>query len=358
MTRSWRSHAGAGLAALSLAACNAPQVSKRPPLPVRVVAAKVTDYAPSLSLTGEIAARVSSNLSFRVSGRVIERKVDVGAHVEAGEVLARIDPASAQSDLDGANAAVASAEAMLKQNTASFERQKQLLGAGFTARTGFDSAQQNLRTAQGALDAARAQAATAADALTYAVLRAERPGVVTARQIEVGQIALAAQTAFTVAQDGPRDAVFNVFESIFFARPSGGGVKLALVSDPTVAAIGHVREISPTVNPKTGTVAVKVGIEGDSDKMPLGAAVIGRADFAARKVVELPWTAAASDAGALAVWIVDPASGAVAMKPVTAEAFDNETLILSAGLEGGERVVTAGGKFLYPGEVVMPQEAP
>ncbi|MDE3176380.1 MAG: efflux RND transporter periplasmic adaptor subunit [Pseudomonadota bacterium] len=349
---------GAGLAAVTLAGCNAPQVAKRPPLPVRVVTAKVTDYAPTLSLTGEIAARVSSDLSFRVSGRVIERKVDVGAHVQAGEALARIDPASAQSDLDAANAAVASAEAVLKQNSAAYERQKQLLDAGFTTRSGFDSAQQNLRTAQGALDAAKAQAATAADALTYTVLRAEKAGVVTARQIEVGQIALAAQTAFTVAQDGPRDAVFNVFESIFFARPAGGGVKLALVSDPNVTAIGHVREVSPTVNPKSGTVTVKVGVEGDPDKMPLGAPVIGRANFAARKVVELPWTAAASDAGALAVWVLDPASGAVAMKPVTAEAFDNETLILSAGLQGGEEVVTAGGKFLYPGEIVAPQERP
>ncbi len=356
--RSWRSHAGAGLAAAALAACNGAQVARRPALPVRVVTAKVTDYAPSLSITGEIAARISSDLSFRVSGRVIERKVDVGAHVEAGQVLARIDPASAQSDLDAANAAVASAEAVLKQNTASFERQKQLLGAGFTTRTGFDSAQQNLRTAQGALDAARAQAATAADALTYAVLRAERPGVVTARQIEVGQVALAAQTAFTVAQDGPRDAVFNVFESIFFVRPSGGGVQLALVSAPGVTALGHVREVSPTVNPKSGTVTVKVAIEGEPDKMPLGAPVIGKAAFAARKVVELPWTAAASDAGALAVWIVDPASGAVALKSVTAEAYDNERLILSAGLQGGEQVITAGGKFLYPGEIVAPQEAP
>ena len=354
----WRSYAAAGLAAAALAACNAAQVARRPALPVRVVTAKVTDYAPSLSITGEIAARVSSDLSFRVSGRVIERKVDVGAHVEAGQALARIDPATAQSDLDAANAAVASAEAVLKQNTASFERQKQLLGAGFTTRSGFDSAQQNLRTAQGALDAAKAQAATTADALTFAVLRAEKAGVVTARQIEVGQVALAAQTAFTVAEDGPRDAVFNVFESIFFARPVGAGPKLTLVSDPSVTAVGRVREVSPTVNPKSGTVTVKIAIEGDPDKMPLGAAVIGRAEFAPRKVVELPWTAAASDAGALAVWIVDPTSHAVALKPVTAEGFDNETLILSAGLQGGEQVITAGGKFLYPGEIVAPQETP
>jgi RND family efflux transporter MFP subunit len=344
-------------AASALAGCNAPSVSKRPPLPVRVVTAKVTDYAPTLSLTGAIAARVSSDLSFRISGRVIERKVDVGAHVSAGEVLARLDPASAEADRDAANAAVASAEALLKQNQSAFDRQKQLLTSGFTTRSGFDTAQQNLRTAQSALDGAKAQAATAADALTYTVLKADKAGVVTARQIEVGQYAPAAQTAFTIAVDGPRDAVFNVYESIFFARPAGGDVKLTLVADPRVTARGRVREVSPTVNTRSGTVLVKVTVEGDADKMPLGAAVVGEAGFAPSKVVDLPWSAAASDEGKLAVWVVDPKSRTVSLQQVKALAFGDETLILAGGLSGGEKVITAGGKFLYPGEIVAPQGA-
>ena len=344
------------VATIALAACQPVNIAKRPPLPVRVTVAKQTDYAPSISLTGAIAARVSSNLSFRISGQVIERNVDVGQHVEAGEALASLDPAEAEADVAAANAAVASAEAVLKQNTATFERQKQLLDSGFTTRTTFDTAQQNMRTAQGSLDSAKAQAATSADARSYAVLKAEKAGMVTARAIEVGQVALAAQTAFTIAEDGPRDAVFNVFESVFFARPAGGGIHLSLVSDPAVTAQGRVREVSPTVNTRTGTVTVKVGIDQGADKMPLGAGVVGQARFAVRKVVELPWTAAASDAGALAVWVYDPASGAVAIKKVVAEAFDNETLILAEGLSGGEKIVTAGGKFLYPGEVVAPQE--
>jgi RND family efflux transporter MFP subunit len=341
----------------ALSACNAPHVENRPPLPVRVTTSKVSQYAPTIALTGAIAARVSSNLSFRISGRVIERDVDVGQHVEAGEVLARLDPASAQADLDSANAAVASAAAVLTQNTAAFDRQKQLLDSGFTTRSTFDAAQQNLRTAQSALDSAKAQAATAADALTYAVLKANKAGVVTARSIEVGQVALAAATAFTIAEDGPRDAVFQVFESIFFARPAGGGVRLSLIGDPSVTAMGRVREVSPTVNTRTGTVTVKVGIDAGGDKMPLGAGVVGQGGFAPRKVVELPWTAAASDEGQLAVWIYDPATHAVAMKRVVAEAFDNETLILADGLSGGEKIVTDGGKFLFPGEVVAPLEA-
>ena len=101
-------------------------------------------------------------------------------------VLARLDQVSAQADLDAANATVASAQAVLKQNTAAFDRQQQLMASGFTTRSGFDAAQQNLRTAQGTLDSATAQAASAADALTYTTLRAGNAGLVTARDFEVG----------------------------------------------------------------------------------------------------------------------------------------------------------------------------
>jgi len=251
---------------------------------------------------------------------------------------------------------VASAEAVLKQNSLSFDRSKQLFDSGFTTRSSFDTAQQNLRTAQSSLDNAKATAETLADQLTYTTLKAEKDGIVTSRSIEVGQVAQSAQTAFTVAEDGPRDAVFNVFEAVFFARPARTGVRLTLVADPNVEAIGKVREISPTVNTRAGTVTVKVAVDAARDAFPLGAPVIGRAAFTARKVVELPWTAAASDAGKLAVWLYDPATHAAALKPVTAQAFDNGKLIVADGFEGGEQVITEGGKFLYPGEIVAPQE--
>ena len=58
------------------------------------------DGQASLTLTGEVQARYRADLSFRVSGRVFERLVDVGAHVNAGEVLARLDPAEQQADFD------------------------------------------------------------------------------------------------------------------------------------------------------------------------------------------------------------------------------------------------------------------
>ena len=192
---------------------------------------------------------------------MLARLVDVGAHVNAGDVLARLDPAEQQADLDAATAGVAAAESQLRVAQATFDRQSHLLSNGFTTRVAFDQAQEQLRTAESTLESAKAQLGTANEALGDTELRAGAAGVITARSLEVGQVVQAAQPVFTLAQDGERDAVFDVPESMFFGDIEGGRVSLALVSDPDVTAIGYVREVSPAVDPKSSTVRVKVAIQ-------------------------------------------------------------------------------------------------
>ena len=114
MPKLWHGLAVACLATV-LAACSdhEPTASK----PAAFVSTKVVqpqDRQASVTLTGEVQARFRADLSFRVSGRVIARFVDVGTHVEPGEVLARLDPAEQQADVDAANAAVEAAEAQLR----------------------------------------------------------------------------------------------------------------------------------------------------------------------------------------------------------------------------------------------------
>src|SRR5262249_58962124 len=94
---------------------------------VRTAVVQPRERQASLTLTGEVQARFRADLSFRISGRVIARMADVGAHVNAGEVLALLDPAEQQVDVDAATAAVASAEAQLRVAKATFQRHKPLL---------------------------------------------------------------------------------------------------------------------------------------------------------------------------------------------------------------------------------------
>ena len=215
----------------------------------------------TVTLTGEVQARFSADLSFRVSGRVLARLVDVGAHVKAGDLLARLDPAEQQADFDAATAGVAAAAAQLRVAQATFDRQSSLLSNGFTTRVAYDQAQEQLRTAQSTLESAKAELARAREALGDTELHARAAGVITARSLELGQVVQAAQSVFTLAQDGERDAVFDVPESMFFDDVEHGRVSLALVSDSGVTATGYVRQISPAVDPKTSTVRVKVAIQ-------------------------------------------------------------------------------------------------
>ena len=319
---------------------------------VRTEIVQPRDRQASVTLTGEVQARFRADLSFRVSGRVLARYVDVGAHVKAGEVLAVLDPAEQQADDDAATAAVIAAESQLRVAKATFERQKALIASGFTTRTVYDQAQEGLRTAEGVLEAAKAQLGTSKDALGYTALRAEAAGVVTARNLEAGQVVQAAQPVFTLAQDGERDAVFDVYESIFFGDLDGSRVSLTLVSDAGVTANGYVREVSPAIDAKSSTIRVKVAIQDPPAAMTLGSAIAGTVKAKAQQQIALPWTALVAAGSKPAVWTIDPADKTAVLKPVTIDGYEAREVLIQAGLRPGERVVIDGGKLLSVGQAV------
>jgi RND family efflux transporter MFP subunit len=331
---------------------------KAPPAPsatpVQAQTVELTNASETLTLTGEIRAQFESDLAFRVGGRIIERKVDVGDHVVADQVLAKIDPNEQQASVTAAEADVQSADAKLKDASSAFDRQKLLLSRGSAMRADYDRAEEVFRTAQGFLDAAKAQLGTARDALAQAVLRAENAGVVTVRSAEVGEVVQPAQRVFSVAHDGPRDAVFNVNESAFGDQPVDrtAAIQINLVSNPAVTTTGKVREIAPTAQGVGGTVAVKVRLEQSPPGMTLGAAVTGKAPLSSRKAAVLPATALLSDNGKPAVWVVDPQTRAVTLRPITVDRYETGKVVIAKGLQQGEIVVTSGTQFLRPNQTV------
>jgi RND family efflux transporter MFP subunit len=353
-----RLRAAAGCAALGLLLAGCEQKSATAPTPreVRTETVRLSERRQSITLTGDVQARVLADLSFRVSGRVTERLVEVGAHVKAGQVLARIDPAEQQADLDSAEAAVAAAESQVKVATSNFNRQQTLLASGFTTRATFDQAQETRRTAEGSLEAARAQLGTAKDALTYTELRADADGTITARNIEVGQVAQAAQSAFTLAHDGARDAVLDVYEAALSLKFDDSKVALALVADPSVTAKGTVREVSPTIDPKSGTVRIKIAIETPPPAMELGSAVLATGFIRPEQRIVLPWSALTATGKTPAVWLVNDTDKTVSLKPITIEDYETGTIVVSAGLKPGDRVVTDGGKLLSVGQQISFKE--
>ncbi|MDV2987422.1 UNVERIFIED_CONTAM: efflux RND transporter periplasmic adaptor subunit [Methylobacteriaceae bacterium AG10] len=319
---------------------------------VRVVTATKGAVTSDVVLTGDIQAQAQTNVAFRTNGKVAERRVEVGDHVTADQVLAVLEPLVQRANLDNARAALVSAEAQLTQAKVTFERQKQLISGGFTTRPSYDNAEQQLRTSQAAVDSAKAALGTAEEQLSYTELRAGVPGIVLSRTFEVGQVVQSGQAVMVLAQDGPRDAVFNVYEALTAHPPSDKTIQVTLQSDLAVTAAGHVREISPTVDAASGTVRVKVGLAETPPAMSLGAVVIGRGRFASREAVVLPWSALYRSDDRPAVWIYDSAAGTVSVRNVEIDRYGFDDIVLKGGVEPGEAVVTAGIQFLRPGQHV------
>ncbi|MDR0279658.1 MAG: efflux RND transporter periplasmic adaptor subunit [Paucimonas sp.] len=334
--------------ALVLAGCREKPVQA--PQHPRVAVQKVEpgDFAAQVTLTGDVQARVHSDLSFRVGGKIISRSVDVGDHVKANQVLARLDPKDLQTNVDSANAEVLAARARVTQSSAAFVRQQKLLPKGYTSQSEYDSAQAALRSSQSALKAAEAQLANAREQLSYTALVADAAGVITERQAEVGQVVQATVPIFSLARDGGRDAVFNVYESLLLAPDSGKAITVSLIDDPKVQTTGHVREITPTVSAQSGTVQVKIALDAVPDGMELGSAVSATGNAQGRPGIELPWSALTKALSEPAVWLVGEGNK-VQLQKVTVGRYLTGKVVISDGLQSGQSVVILGGQLLHPG---------
>jgi RND family efflux transporter MFP subunit len=346
------------LAACVLAGCKQ-ETAVAPLTRVRVVTAEIGDFAPPITLTGVVAAQLQSDVSFRVAGKISERLVDVGDHVTANQLLAKLDPAEQLADVEAAKAGVQSAEATLVQATATFERQKNLLATGNTTRREHDQAEASYRTAHAQLDQARAQLASATDQLGFTELHASAAGIIVKRLAEAGQVVAQAQPVYGLAHDGARDAVFNVYEWAMANAELEKGLAVSLVADPAVKAAGKIRAVSPAVDANTMTVQIKFGLADTPAAMNLGSLVNGVGPMKARRVCLLPWEAVFELDGKPAVWVVASGSNTLSLKPVTIDRYTRDSIAVS-GLDAGLTVVAAGGQSLRPGQKVeiVPERKP
>jgi len=334
-----------------LPACEPPRQVERVPIQVDVVTVALGQAQPQYFVSGEVRARNESSLAFQIGGKVIERLVDVGDHVAAGALLARLDAKQQLADVEVSTASVEAATAALRQATLDYERERNLLAENATSQVAYDAALERLRYAQSTLAGAESRLSLAREALRYTELRARRAGTIIARRLEVGLVAPANALAFSLAEDGPRDAVFHVQEGIA-QQLAGRHMELRAVDDPRVHSDGVVREIAPWVDAATSSVAIKVAITQPTAALSLRAPVIGELALPAAQTVTLPAQAITSDRGQPAVWVVERETGIVKLRRIDVYEYASNNVIVRAGLDAGEIVVTHGAGRLRPDQVV------
>jgi RND family efflux transporter MFP subunit len=297
--------------------------------------------------TGIVGARVQSNLGFRVAGKIVERLVNVGQQVEAGQPLMRIDETDLRLALTAKRNAVVAARASFVQLEADERRYASLVNKGWVSRQRYEQAKAALDTAEAQLAAAEAEARVAENEATYSVLVADAGGTVVETLGEPGQVVAAGQTVIRLAQVGPREAVVALPETI---RPAIGSVAEASVyGGDGRRYTAHLRQLSDSADPQTRIYEARYVLDGEAAAAPLGATVtIWLASKAERPEVQVPLGAVLDDGEKTGVWVLDSATSTVHFQPVQLVRVTSETAVIS-GLSSGDPVVSLGAHLLNEG---------
>lgn len=341
-------------ATFSLAACSANTAPPEKPLVlVQVQSIVLSDVAKSLQITGAVQSRAETPVAFLTAGQLTELDGKIGDAVTKGQVLARLSAQEQEADVEAATAGLQAAQVRLKQAQATLDRQKSLFDQGLTTKSAFDGAQTALETARNSRDSAQAQLDLAEESAGYTELKAPADGVIVRRLYEIDEVVQAGSPVYIIAENGPRKAALNVQETAIARWDRARPVQVSLVSNPAISTTGTVTEVAPSLD-ATGTVQVKVTLE-DGSKMPLGSAVTAILAWPAETRIDLPASALWEVAGQAQVWVVD-AQDIVTLKPVEIESYGTNDVVISSGLEPGDRVVVSGTQFLSPQQHVEVQD--
>jgi RND family efflux transporter MFP subunit len=323
---------------------------QEPPIVRLATAAPVTGS--ERSFTGTIGARVESNLGFRVPGKIVERLVDVGQQVKAGQPLMRIDDTDLRLALAAKRNAVAAARAVVDQVEPDERRSASLLKDGWVTRQRYEQAKSVLETAQAQLAAAEAEARVAENEATYAVLMADADGTVLETLGEPGQVVPAGQPVVRIAHAGPREAVVALPETI---RPAlGSTAKASVYGGDGRRHAAFLRQISNSADAQTRTYEARYVLDGEAAATPLGATVtVLLASQASEPEVQVPLGAMLDDGEKTGVWVLDRATSTVIFRPVELIRMTSEAAIVT-GLNAGETIVSLGAHLLQEGARVRP----
>ncbi|AXA53608.1 efflux RND transporter periplasmic adaptor subunit [Pseudomonas thivervalensis] len=339
---------------LVLTACGDSSTAKDPrtlaPL-VRVAEVQGASDA-SRSFTGVVAARVQSDLGFRVSGKVLERLVDTGQAVKRGQPLMHLDPIDLGLQARAQQEAVAAARARAKQTADDEARYRDLVAAGAISASGYDQIKAAADTAKAQLSAAQAQADVARNASGYAVLLADADGVVMDTLAEPGQVVSPGQTVVRLARAGQREAVVQLPETL---RPAAGATAQAtLYGGSTGAVTAKLRLLSDSADRVTRTFEARYVLEGALANAPLGATVTLRIaeGSAQRQALEVPIAAIYDSGKGTGVWGINGEPAKVTWRPVQVLSLSDDAARITGDLNVGERIVGLGAHLLRDGEEV------
>src|SRR5215469_14145225 len=355
-----RASAAALLLALAapLSACHTHRAVTTPPVGVVTYTVHTSDDVDPPSYPAEVAPRYSNPLSFRVPGKVIERRVRLGDRVTSGEVLAQLDPTDQQRQVASAKAVLAAAGHRLHYAKQQLDRDQAQFSRQLIAANQLEQTEDAHAAALAARDQAAAELTVAENALRYHTLTANHDGVITSEQVDTGQVVSAGQAVYQLAWSGDVDIVIDAAASDANRVAVGQDARVVFPSLHTQPLDARVREIAPAADPQSRTFRIKLTLNDPAPGIRLG--TIGEATLlppegrAPVREIDIPSTALFHQGARPAVWILEGAEPRLALRPVTVQSYRDRSVILAGGVRDGERIVAAGVHTVFAGERVTP----
>lgn len=340
-----------GMVALCLQACSKPQAEVEQEKIV-MVTQPINQQTQLQSYAGEVVARQQTTLAFRVGGQVTERDADVGDRVKIGQVLAKLDVKDADLQLNAARAQLEQAQAAEKNAQVEYQRFQQLLPDHAVSRSQFDAIENQYKAALSSLKQAQANYAVAQNQTRYNQLLANKNGVITARNIEVGQVVAAGQTAYQIAMDGEREVVIGIPEQVIHQMKVGQTAWISLWSAPDQRHAGFIREISPAAD-QTRTFAVKVAFKNSDVTIQLGQSARVFFNREQPDLLKLPLASISAVNQSPYVWVLKP-DNTLHKVSVTMGEYQHDGVPILSGLTADQWIVVGGVHLLREGQKVKP----
>lgn len=323
--------------------------------PVKVVRIGDEAAAGVMSFAGEVRARYETILAFRVSGKMIDRHVEVGDRVRKGQRVARLDSTDYRLGTEALKAQLNSAQAERDFARDDLMRYRELLNQRVISPAEFDRHDTAYTTARERVVTLEAQLSQATNQLQYTDLLADRDGVVTGLEVETGQVVTAGQPVIKLARLDEKEIHIDVPEQRVAGIDLHQKVSVTLWADGDRRYTARIREIAAAADPTSRTYRVKATLLERQDEARLGKTATVWIPVTTSPRITVPFSAVftpQNEPGRPRVWLVEEGGSTVKSVPVQlGEALDGERIVV-AGVVSGQLVVSAGVQRLAEGQAV------
>lgn len=319
--------------------------------PVEAISVAFQERARSWSYVGTLQPRYETGLGFRVGGKVLERLVDIGQTVTAGQVIARLDPVDYELSVAAQEADLAAATMSRKEADAALGRYQILVEQGHVSKAALDQKASAAGESAGRVERATKSLELARNQLAYATLIADQPGIVTSIGFERGQVVAAGQIVAKVARLDAVEAEVaipeNQIEDVRSARAEvelwqGGGTRLSAV----------LREVSPQADSVSRTYRARFSISGLYDPAFGRTATVHLESGPQGQVAALPLSAVMNDGSGAKVWVLSADKTRAVPLVVDVRAVEKDRVFVTAPFKPGDLVIALGVHMLDPDKPV------